>query len=58
VVVEMLPILEKEAKRRQGERKDLTCVKVLTEVKRNPERATEHAAQIVGTNSTFPMQKR
>ena len=41
VAVEILPMLEVEAKERQGQRTDLTSVKELTEVE--PQRATQQA---------------
>jgi phage N-6-adenine-methyltransferase len=52
VAVEILPMLEIEAKKRQGARTDLTSVNSLTDV-REPQRASEIAAEIVGTNRQY-----
>lgn len=52
VAVDMLPMFEAEAKKRQGKRNDLTSVKDLTEVIL-PQRATEQAAKATGTNRQY-----
>lgn len=71
----MLPLLEEEARERQGKRNDLTSVKELTQVEKVieatetlrdestsvkkipevkiPQRATEQAAKITGTNRQY-----
>lgn len=65
IAAEILPDLEKEARERQGERRDLTSVKDFTEVKmdmgdlwqadqeRKVQRATEQAAQLFNTNHKY-----
>ena len=56
VATEILPMLEEEARERQGARNDLTSVKNLTEVDTQviePQRAAEQAATIVGTNRQY-----
>ena len=50
IAVEILPMLEAEAKERQGKRTDLTSVKNLTEV---PQRATDQAARMFDTNRDY-----
>ena len=50
IAVEILPMLEREAKERQGKRTDLTSVKNLTEV---AQRAADNAARLVGTNREY-----
>lgn len=51
---EILPMLEAEAKERQGARVDLeTSVKKFTEVESRVVRASEQAAQLVGTNHVY-----
>ena len=50
IAVEILPMLEAEAKERQGKRTDLTSVKNLTEV---PQRATDQAARMFATNRDY-----
>lgn len=54
VAVEVLPLLEEEARARQGQRNDLTPTSVnsLTEVHR-PQRATQEAAEIFHTNRQY-----
>lgn len=47
-----LPHLEVEAKKRQGERSDLS-VNLCQRIDRSPERATEQAAQMFGTNRQY-----
>lgn len=50
----MLPHLEAEAKKRQGNRAKETSVNDLTQVeKREPERATAQAAKLTGTNRQY-----
>ena len=51
VALEILPMLEKEAKERQGQRTDLTSVNQFTEVE--PQRATQEAAKLTGTNQLY-----
>lgn len=50
IALDVLPMLEQEAKERQGERTDLTSVKDLTH---DPQRASEQAATIFGTNRQY-----
>lgn len=52
IALDILPMLEAEARERQGSRNDLTSVKELTEVEA-PQRATEEAARITGTNRQY-----
>lgn len=51
IALDVLPMLEEEARARQGQRTDLTSVKDLTDVK--SQRATDQAASIVGTNRQY-----
>lgn len=51
VALDILPMLEAEAKERQGQRNDLTSVKKLTDVE--PQRATDQAAAMTGTNRQY-----
>lgn len=51
VALEILPMLEDEAKERQGKRTDLASVKELTEVQ--PQRAAQEAAKIANTNRQY-----
>ena len=54
VAMDVLPMLEAEAKERQGARIDLeTSVKKLTDVEPRSTRASEQAAQMVGTNRQY-----
>ena len=54
VAMDVLPMLEAEAKERQGARIDLeTSVKKLTDVEPRFTRAGEQAAQMVGTNRQY-----
>lgn len=56
VAVEILPMLEEEARERQGKRNDLngTSVNSLTEVDRpEPQRATQQAATLLNTNRQY-----
>ena len=55
IALEALPLLEEEAKERQGARTDLTSVNPLTEVKRAAfwGRATEEAAKLFSTNRQY-----
>jgi hypothetical protein len=49
---DMLPLLEEEARKRQGQRTDLTSGKEFPEVA-EPERARDQAAAIVGVNPHY-----
>jgi site-specific DNA-methyltransferase (adenine-specific) len=51
IALDVLPMLEEEARARQGQRTDLTYVNSLTDVK--SQRATDQAASIVGTNRQY-----
>lgn len=55
VALDILPLLEEEAKERQGVRNDkpTTSVNSLTEVVAQPKRATAQAAAITGTNRQY-----
>ena len=55
VALDILPMLEEEAKERQGVRNDIatTSVNFLTEVVAEPQRATAQAAAITGTNRQY-----
>ena len=51
VALEILPMMEEEARERQGQRTDLTSVNKFTEVE--PQRATQQAADIAQTNYKY-----
>lgn len=51
IALDALPMLEEEARERQGVRTDLTSVKILTEVSNG--RASQQAAEMFGTNRQY-----
>ena len=54
IALDVLPMLEAEARERQGARNDLTSVNSLTEVEsQQPQRAAEQAADLLQTNRQY-----